>query len=284
MDQIPAGVGSALLNFGILIGLAITQVSSLKKKVQYAHHLLEDLNRDFKDTERQINSLCEFLELAEFSPERHHQCKNHLHDLLLKANKLINLIDCIEMKLTQRSFFRRSKHRLSLVDSDLGEVRRNIDKINGTITAIRQEMILAIIISNRDENRMQTREVREDIQRVNRNLTGTDAKQIRKIYRVVAMELMYQSNFVAAGPATGLHSGNPQAKALENSNPLVAPIGTTEALPSRSISGVQIDFDIPASTDLADVTEAFSRILGRSAFDRSRSTYSQFSEIVELPA
>ncbi|KAF3098478.1 hypothetical protein TWF102_006038 [Orbilia oligospora] len=262
MDQIPAGVGSALLNFGILIGLAITQVSSLKKKVQYAHHLLEDLNRDFKDTERQINSLCEFLELAEFSPERHHQCKNHLHDLLLKANKLINLIDY----------------------SDLGEVRRNIDKINGTITAIRQEMILAIIISNRDENRIQTREVREDIQRVNRNLTGTDAKQIRKIYRVVAMELMYQSNFVAAGPATGLPSGNPQAKALENSNPLVAPIGITEALPSRSISGVQIDFDIPASTDLADVTEAFSRILGRSALDRSRSTYSQFSEIVELPA
>ncbi|KAK6517739.1 hypothetical protein TWF506_004921 [Arthrobotrys conoides] len=286
MDQIPPGVGSGSFDASILLGLAFTRLSDLRKKVHYSHaqRVLDEIHRECKDIERQIKLLGDFLKRAEFSPDRHHQCKYHIYDLQINANKLINTIGSIEMRLTHGNFFRRSKHRLSLVDSDFGVVRRLIDKINGTITTIRQEMILEILIDNRNEHRVQNREVREDIQRVNRNLIGTDAKQIRKIYRVMAIELMHQyTNFGPVDPATSQPPANQQPSAPENPSQAAAPAGVPEGLPPRATSRTQTNFDLPTfpAADL-DFTEAFTRILGGSTLNRSG--YTRISHIVELPA
>ncbi|KAK6348496.1 hypothetical protein TWF718_006286 [Orbilia javanica] len=260
MDHISSGVGSGLLlPVGVPIGLAITRISSLLKKFGSASSTLDDLNKDLKEIERQVQSLNEFLKLAEFAPERHHQCERLIHGLYLEANKLTNLLDCMEMKLAHKSFFSRSKHRLSLVDSNFEGVRRQIDRINGTITTIRQEMILATIVDFRNENRVQNQQVREDIQRVNRNLTGNDAKQIRKIYGAVAMELMYLSNFVDYS-ALGLNTGPAKEPAI--------PARVPQVRSQSAVSRLQIDFNILGPTDLGEVTEAFSKILGGSTFDK----------------
>ncbi|KAK6501842.1 hypothetical protein TWF481_009663 [Arthrobotrys musiformis] len=285
MNQISSGLEYGLLNIGVPIGLMITRLSHLVKEVEFAQSILEDLLRDFKDTERQLSSLNEFLELAEFSPEQHHQCKYLIQGLHLKANKLTNLIDCIGMKLTQRNFFRRSRHRLSLVDSDLGNVRRYIEKINQTISVIRQEMLLAIVINSRNEQRSQNEAIVKEVQRVNRNITGTDAREIRKIYRVVAIELMYQRNFPPAVPVPA-HEAQPNAQSQprkQESSTIspVSPVSTLEVLPTKDVAQLQVDFN-PGLADLADVTEALGRILERSSL--GQPSMARISQIVELPA
>ncbi|KAK6358565.1 hypothetical protein TWF730_007892 [Orbilia blumenaviensis] len=282
MDIISSGVESSFLHVAIPVTFAITRLYNLKKRALFAQSALEDLIREVSDTQRQISSLGDFLERAEFSRDLHHQCDHFIQDLRVKANKLKNLTDCIEMKIMQRGFFRRSRHRLSLLSSDLMDFQRHVEKMNRTIETIRQEMMLEILINSRNERRNQNRHFAAQLHKVSNKLTGNDAKQIRKIYSVIGLDLMDSWSFPVSKPVSGQHREQPQRGENEKIQ-LVATAEIPEVLAASSLTSVYIDFSIPGSTDLVeDLKQALGKILGRPA--SGQFTVPEIPPIAELPA
>ncbi|EPS42924.1 hypothetical protein H072_3071 [Dactylellina haptotyla CBS 200.50] len=201
---------SICLRLGIPIAVAINRLYELKEEVHFANLMLEDLIRDFKDTRRQLSNLRGFLEEAELDTGRRNDCTLLVHDLHRRVNKLTNLTECIIMKLKQRNPFRRAKSRLSLVNSDLKMVQETIGKINSGISSLRQEMMLSIMLDTRSDIRTNHETVKKDLETIQRNTMGTDAKRIRKIYKENAIRLMYDPFHV------GCPSSEAQVMAVED--------------------------------------------------------------------
>ncbi|KAK6519492.1 hypothetical protein TWF281_003326 [Arthrobotrys megalospora] len=288
MDHVYSRVESSLLHVAVPFACtpAITRLSGRKSDAVFNQAALERLIEDFNDTKQQLSPLRDLLERAEFSEERHRQYDVRVRGVHLDVNTVTNLIDQMAMKLAQKGFFRRSKYRLSLVNR-LRDIKCHIEKIDRRIGVIRQEMMAEISINSRNEIRNQNIIITQEVQRVNKNLTGTDARRIRQIYSRVAVDLMDPWSFLVVSPAPSSQQ-NPHQPAEDNNRSITPASAEATYTETLSLNLTQLDVEVtpPGSTHLADVQEAISKILERSAsepftFPRYRGS---MPRIAELPA
>ncbi|KAK6518985.1 hypothetical protein TWF281_003676 [Arthrobotrys megalospora] len=175
-----------------LVGVLATigaKLYCLAQEIEYAESCLDDLLDNVKSTEVQLTTIQEYLARAKLSDTQKSRCEFHLRDTESRTNKFINSIDTIVTKLNDKSL-RKVKQKLKLVNGELDGLRYQIDKIDRNLSAIRQELMLGIVLDDRQERQAATAQVIEKLEVIEANTAGTDARRLRKQYKSYAQELM----------------------------------------------------------------------------------------------
>ncbi|KAF3319571.1 hypothetical protein TWF173_000190 [Orbilia oligospora] len=193
-------LGSVCVSLAGVLATIGAKLYCLAQEMNYAESCLGDLSDNVKSTEVQLSTIQDYLSRAGLSSAQKSRCEYHLRDTEVRINKFVSSMEAIILKMNTKSM-KKMKQKLKLVNGELDGLRYQIDKIDRNLSAIRQELMIGIALDERQERRATTAQVVEKLDVIEANTTGTDARKLRKKYKVYAQELM-MDDYVVPPPYT----------------------------------------------------------------------------------
>ncbi|EPS44831.1 hypothetical protein H072_1152 [Dactylellina haptotyla CBS 200.50] len=189
--------------FGVASSLALVgaKLYCVLQEIESAENSLEFLIQNVKSIELQLSTVQEYVPRAELSASQKTRCEHHIRDIELRINKLVNLLDSIVGRLTDKTVSKKVKQKLALVNGEIPSLRDQIDKIGQNLSAVREEMLIAIALDERTERRKATSLVSKQLDLIEANTTGSDASKIRKQYKTSA-RMLIMDDFCELPPYT----------------------------------------------------------------------------------
>ncbi|KAF3133271.1 hypothetical protein TWF569_010708 [Orbilia oligospora] len=193
-------LGSVCVSLAGVLATVGAKLYCLAQEMNYAEGCLGDLSDNVKSAEVQLSTIQDYLSRAGLSSTQKSRCEYHLRDTEVRINKFVSSMEAIITKINAKSM-KKMKQKLKLVNGELEGLRYQIDKIDRNLSAIRQELMIGIALDERQERRATTAQVVEKLDVIEANTTGTDARKLRKKYKVYAQELM-MDDYVVPPPYT----------------------------------------------------------------------------------
>ncbi|KAF3213565.1 hypothetical protein TWF191_010039 [Orbilia oligospora] len=215
-------LGSVCVSLAGVLATVGAKLYCLAQEMNYAEGCLGDLSDNVKSTEVQLSTIQDYLSRAGLSSAQRSRCEYHLRDTEVRINKFVSSMEAILTKMNAKSM-KKMKQKLKLVNGELDGLRYQIDKIDRNLSAIRQELMIGIALDERQERRATTAQVVEKLDVIEANTTGTDARKLRKKYKVYAQELMMDDYVVPPPYTQGSSTATP------------APINAQSPLPATPI-------------------------------------------------
>ncbi|KAF3156039.1 hypothetical protein TWF225_008147 [Orbilia oligospora] len=259
-------LGSVCVSLAGVLATVGAKLYCLAQEMNYAEGCLGDLSDNVKSTEVQLSTIQDYLSRAGLSSAQKSRCEYHLRDTEVRINKFVSSMEAIVTKMNAKSM-KKMKQKLKLVNGELDGLRYQIDKIDRNLSAIRQELMIGIALDERQERRATTAQVVEKLDVIEANTTGTDARKLRKKYKVYAQELM-MDDYIVPPPYTPGSSTSTPASVNARS-----PVPSINSETSSIYSQMSSIYSQPSSV--------FSP--PSSVYSQLSSIYSQQS-VTELPA
>ncbi|KAF3089656.1 hypothetical protein TWF102_009259 [Orbilia oligospora] len=201
-------LGSVCVSLAGVLATVGAKLYCLAQEMNYAEGCLGDLSDNVKSAEVQLSTIQDYLSRAGLSSTQKSRCEYHLRDTEVRINKFVSSMEAIITKINAKSM-KKMKQKLKLVNGELEGLRYQIDKIDRNLSAIRQELMIGIALDERQERRATTAQVVEKLDVIEANTTGTDARKLRKKYKVYAQELMMDDYVVPPPYSPGSSTSTP---------------------------------------------------------------------------
>ncbi|KAK6533824.1 hypothetical protein TWF694_002753 [Orbilia ellipsospora] len=172
------------------LDLVAAKLSTILSLVGSAENTLDFLIQNVRSIEIQLATVQEYVARAELSTTQRERCGNYVCDIELRTVKLISQLDLIINKLKDRSICKKPKQKTALVGKEVQNLRDQIDKIGENLSAVREEMLLSIALDDRAERRKDHFLIRNQLDVIEANTEGSDARKIKKYYKSSAQSLL----------------------------------------------------------------------------------------------